>query len=107
MLYDGDCPLCMREVHFLRGRDAGKGAIDFVDIAAPAYDPAANQGVTFDEAMGRIHAIMADGSVVTDVEVFRRLYEVRGPLVWALARCRAWWWGAGCWRRCGCWRGAP
>ncbi|CAN6229975.1 unnamed protein product [Urochloa humidicola] len=48
MLYDGDCPLCMREV------------------------------------MGRIHAILSDGTVVTDVEAFRRLYEEVG-LGWVYA----------------------
>ncbi|KAJ4842502.1 hypothetical protein Tsubulata_041103 [Turnera subulata] len=48
MLYDGDCPLCMREV------------------------------------MGRIHAILSDGTVVTDVEAFRRLYEQVG-LGWVYA----------------------
>nr|XP_010932080.1 uncharacterized protein At5g50100, chloroplastic isoform X3 [Elaeis guineensis] len=48
MLYDGDCPLCMREV------------------------------------MGRIHAILSDGTVVRDVEAFRKLYEEVG-LGWVYA----------------------
>jgi hypothetical protein len=30
-------------------RDAGKGKIDFVDIASPAYSPADNYGITFDQ----------------------------------------------------------
>lgn len=74
----------MREVKFLRTRDEGKGKIDFVDVAADTYDPAANQNITFDQAMGRIHAIKADGSVITDVEVFRQLYEAVG-LGWVYA----------------------
>lgn len=49
MLYDGDCPLCMREVDFLKSRDAGKGKIDFVDISGPSYSPADNQGITFEQ----------------------------------------------------------
>ena len=78
MLYDGDCPLCMREVNFLRGRDAGTGAIAFVDIAAPDYDPAAHGGVPFETAMATIHAVLPDGTLVTGVDVFRRLYDAVG-----------------------------
>lgn len=36
------------------------------------------------QAMERIHAITADGTVLTDVEVFRRLYEAVG-LGWVYA----------------------
>lgn len=49
MLYDGDCPLCMREVNMLRDRDAGVGKICFVDIADPAYSPDENAGITFEQ----------------------------------------------------------
>lgn len=28
---------------------AGKGKIDFVDIAAPNYEPSANAGITFEQ----------------------------------------------------------
>ncbi|KAL4431007.1 hypothetical protein ABPG75_006263 [Micractinium tetrahymenae] len=84
MLYDGDCPLCMREVEMLMRRDAGKGRIEFVDIASPDYAPERNGGITFEQAMERIHAIEADGKVITDVEVFRRLYEEVG-LGWVYA----------------------
>ncbi len=170
MLYDGECPLCMREVEMLMKRvrpsclqaptaticwaqaldswmtggfgllllpllllllpacpslshgappaspcsqqDQGKGRIAFVDVASPEYDPAQNSGISFEKAMEasqgcggddraavslsrrraagvawltcshytsptchpalqRIHAIEADGRVITDVEVFR------------------------------------
>jgi hypothetical protein len=50
MLYDGACPLCMKEVDFLRRRDTGK--IDFVDIAAPGYSAADNYGISY-EQVGR------------------------------------------------------
>lgn len=78
VLYDSDCPLCMREIDFLRGKDAGKGKISFVDIADPAYDPAENQGISYEQGMERIHGIRRDGTVVKDVEVFRYLYEAVG-----------------------------
>jgi predicted DCC family thiol-disulfide oxidoreductase YuxK len=47
MLYDGECALCMKEVNFLRKRDASKGRIDFVDIASPSYRAEDNAGITF------------------------------------------------------------
>jgi predicted DCC family thiol-disulfide oxidoreductase YuxK len=75
----------MKEVAFLRKRDAAVGSrIDFVDIAAPDYRPEDNAGVTFQQAMERIHAILPDGTVVRDIEVFRRLYEAVG-LGWVYA----------------------
>ncbi|QDZ20102.1 hypothetical protein HOP50_03g26210 [Chloropicon primus] len=84
MLYDGACPLCMREVNMLRRRDEQSNKIDFVDIASAEYDPRDNQGITFEEAMGKIHAITNEGEVVTNVEVFRRLYDLVG-LGWVFA----------------------
>lgn len=84
LLFDGDCPLCMREVDMLRGRDAGVGNIDFVDISSPDYRAEDNAGVTYEEAMGHIHGILPDGSVVTNIEVFRRCYEAVG-LGWVYA----------------------
>ncbi|KAK9119620.1 hypothetical protein Scep_017713 [Stephania cephalantha] len=84
MLYDGDCPLCMREVNMLRERNKLYGAIKFVDISSDEYSPEENQGLDYETVMGRIHAILSDGTVVTDVEAFRRLYEEVG-LGWVYA----------------------
>lgn len=95
LLYDGECPLCVREVNFLKQRDADRGLVAFVDIADPAYRPQDHGGVDFETAMGRIHAVLPDGSVIKNVEVFRRVYEILGmgwiyaitrlPIVGALA----------------------
>lgn len=84
LLYDGECPLCLREVNFLKARDGGQGRVAFVDIAAADYSPAENGGVDFETAMGRIHALLPDGSVVKNVEVFRRAYGALG-LGWVYA----------------------
>ncbi len=78
LLYDGECPLCVREVNFLKKRDAGRGLVAFVDIASDRYTPEAHGGVDFETAMGRIHAVLPDGTVVKNVEVFRRVYEILG-----------------------------
>ncbi|QDZ40007.1 DUF393 domain-containing protein [Euhalothece natronophila Z-M001] len=78
ILYDGECPLCLREVNFLQKRDAGRGLVKFVDITDENYTPEENSGIDFETAMERIHGILPDGTVVKDLEVFRRVYEVLG-----------------------------
>ena len=78
LLYDGECPLCVREVNFLQKRDANRGLVTFVDIANKDYNPEENGGVDFETAMGRIHGVLPDGTVIKNVEVFRRVYETLG-----------------------------
>lgn len=78
LLYDRECPLCMREVNFLRKRDNDRGLVAFVDIADENYSPEENGGIDYETAMGRIHAVLPDGSTIKNVEVFRRVYEVLG-----------------------------
>lgn len=78
LLYDGACPLCLREVNFLRKKDAGRGLVSFVDVDDPSYSAAENGGVDFETAMGRIHAVFPDGSTIKNVEVFRQIYGVLG-----------------------------
>lgn len=78
LLYDGECPLCVREVNFLKKRDANRGLVEFVDIADLDYNPQEHGGIDYETAMGRIHAVLADGTIVKNVEVFRRVYEILG-----------------------------
>jgi len=78
LLYDGKCPLCVKEVNFLLKKDAGRGIIKFVDIAKSDYSPEENSNIDFATAMGRIHAISNDGKIVRNVEAFRRIYEELG-----------------------------
>lgn len=85
VFYDGDCPLCMREIRMLQRLDRRK-RIGFVDIAAKDFDAAAI-GVSWQTLMDRIHGRLPDGTLIQGVEVFRRLYAAVGfgPLV-ALTR---------------------
>lgn len=78
LLYDGECPLCLREVNFLQKRDRGRGLIAFVDIAEDSYQVEDNGDISFETAMGRIHALLPDGTIIKNVEVFRRTYEILG-----------------------------
>lgn len=87
LLYDGACPLCVREVNFLRQKDGARGLVAFVDIAVDDYNPAAHGDVDFETAMGRIHAVLPDGTVIRDVAVFRRVYEILG-MGWVYAITR-------------------
>ncbi len=85
VFFDGDCPLCVREITLLRRLDR-RGRIEFTDIAAPAFD-AAEVGLSWQALMDRIHGRLPDGTIIEGVEVFRRLYASVGfgPLV-ALTR---------------------
>jgi predicted DCC family thiol-disulfide oxidoreductase YuxK len=85
VFFDGDCPLCTKEIAFVRKLDKGSRVL-FTDIAAPGFD-ASSIGRTQDDLMARIQARNADGSFIEGVEVFRRMYAAVGlsPLV-ALTR---------------------
>ncbi|MEB3333215.1 MAG: DUF393 domain-containing protein [Synechococcaceae cyanobacterium] len=88
LLFDGGCPLCLREVHFLSERDrrlhGDRPRLAFVDIDSSDYDPSQHAGIDYRQAMGRIHALRADGTVLRDVEVFRQAYALIG-LGWLYA----------------------
>ncbi len=81
VFYDGGCPLCLREINFLKRRDR-HGKIQFTDIDAPGFS-SESYGKTYDELMAKIYGRLPDGTWITGVEVFRRLYTAAGfgPLV--------------------------
>jgi predicted DCC family thiol-disulfide oxidoreductase YuxK len=81
VFFDGGCPLCLREIHFLKRRDR-QGKILFTDIDAADFRPE-TYGKTYDELMAKMHGRLPDGTWITGVEVFRRLYSAIGfgPLV--------------------------
>ena len=71
---DNDCPLCRREVEFIR-RQPGADTIELTDIGTVPEPP---EGVDRDELMATIHARLPDGSFVTGPEVFRQIYQRLG-----------------------------
>lgn len=81
VFFDGGCPLCKREIDFLRRWDRHQ-KIRFTNIDDPAFEPE-SLGKSFDELMAHMHGRLPDGSWVHGVEVFRRLYSAIGfgPLV--------------------------
>ncbi len=77
VFYDGDCPLCAREIRMLAKRDRKHRRIWFTNIADSAFDAQA-LGKTQDELMAQIHGWTRDGEWIDRVEVFRRLYDAVG-----------------------------
>jgi predicted DCC family thiol-disulfide oxidoreductase YuxK len=81
VFFDGGCPLCKREVNFLRRWDR-REKIRFTDIDASEFQ-AIQVGKSQEELMAQMHGRLPDGHWVRGVEVFRRLYTAVGfgPLV--------------------------
>jgi predicted DCC family thiol-disulfide oxidoreductase YuxK len=76
VFFDGDCPLCLREVNLLRRLDR-RGRVQFTDIAAPDFVAAVTPEEHAD-FMARIRGRLPDGTMIEGVEVFRRLYAAVG-----------------------------
>lgn len=76
VFFDGDCPLCVREINMLKRKDL-KNKLVFTDIVSGDFD-ASEIGLTQEILMARIHGRDASGQLVEGVEVFRRLYDAIG-----------------------------
>ncbi len=85
VFFDGDCPLCRREIRMLRRMDRRRWIL-FTDITDPTFEPDA-YGVSRERLMAEIQGRLPAGSWISGVEVFRQLYAAVGfgPLV-ALSR---------------------
>ena len=96
LLYDGGCPLCLREVELLgrkdRQRHGERLKLAFWTSISPNTTQIATPASAIEKLWGRIHAIDASGAVLRDVDVFRRAYELIGlgwlyaPTQWPLLR---------------------
>jgi hypothetical protein len=70
--------MCLQLVSLLRTKDAGRGLINFVNIASVAYNPDDNEGVLYEEAMETIHAIRRDGTIVKGPDALKLMYSTVG-----------------------------
>ncbi|MBX7197634.1 MAG: DUF393 domain-containing protein [Sandaracinaceae bacterium] len=78
VFFDGDCPLCVREIRMIRALDR-RGRLRFTDIADPSFDPGREGLPDWATLMDRIHGRrLPSGEVVEGVEVFRALYGAVG-----------------------------
>lgn len=85
VFYDGDCPLCRREIDMIRRIDK-RERVQFTDIAAAEFDPA-DYGKTMATLMAEIHGRLPTGEWIIGVEVFRKLYGAVG-FVWLVPASR-------------------
>jgi predicted DCC family thiol-disulfide oxidoreductase YuxK len=76
VFFDGDCPLCRREIDMLRRRDR-LGKVRFTDLTQIDWARDA-PGKSYADLMARIHGRLPNGQWVEGVEVFRHLYEAAG-----------------------------
>ena len=83
IFFDGGCPLCKREVDFLQSRNQ-KGYLNFIDINTSDFYLDLKYGISYKQAMERIHALKSDGSVIKDIKVFQEAYTLIG-LGWIYA----------------------
>ncbi len=76
-LFDGGCPLCLRETNFLKKRDISN-QISFVDINSKNYDQNLFKGISYSEAMSNLHGIMENGEIIRGLDVLAYSYELIG-----------------------------
>jgi len=76
-LYDGGCPLCLREIRFLKNKDASN-KINFVDINNDSYNPLLYKNISYVEAMSSLHGILENGDIIKGLDVLSHSYELIG-----------------------------
>lgn len=88
--FDGECPICRREVDWLRARDK-HGRLRAIDIAAPSFD-ARVFGLDRAALEARLHGRHADGRIVTGMAAMRGAWQAIGrgwliaPTGWPILR---------------------
>ena len=76
-LFDGGCPLCLRETNFLTSKDE-LNKIDFVDINNVDYNPILFKDISYAEAMSNLHGILENGNIIKGLDVLAYSYELIG-----------------------------
>ena len=83
IFFDGGCPFCKREIDFLKSRNE-KGCLKFIDINRLDLSLEHEYGITYKQAMERIHALKSDGLMIKDINVLQEAYDLIG-LGWVYA----------------------
>ena len=76
-LFDGGCPLCLRETRFLKKKDSSN-KINFIDINNDNYDPSLYKNISYVEAMANLHGILENGDIIKGLDVLAYSYELIG-----------------------------
>lgn len=73
LLYDGECPICKREICMLQKKNS-QSKIKFVDISSKEFLPAELSRIDYDTAMSQIHAIDGKGDLLIGIPAFAAVY---------------------------------
>ena len=76
-LFDGGCPLCVRETNFLKSKDI-QNQIKFVDINDEKYNSTLFSDITYEMAMSNLHGILENGVIIKGLDVLAFSYELIG-----------------------------
>ena len=76
-LFDGGCPLCLRETRFLKKKDVSN-KINFVDIDSDNYNPILYKDISYDQAMSNLHGILENGDIIKGLDVLAYSYKLVG-----------------------------
>ena len=76
-LFDGGCPLCLRETYFLKNRDISNQIL-FIDINSQDYDQRLFNDISYSEAMSNLHGIIENGEIIRGLDVLAYSYELVG-----------------------------
>lgn len=73
LLYDGECPICKREICILQKKDS-QTKINFIDISSKEFSPFENNNIDYNTAMLQIHAIDGKGNLLVGISAFAAAY---------------------------------
>lgn len=73
LLYDGECPICKREICILQKKDS-QTKINFVDISSKEFLPLKHNNIDYNTAMSQIHAFDGKGNLLVGIPAFATVY---------------------------------
>lgn len=81
LYFDGECPLCAREIKLLRARSKAD-RLHFVDLSDEAFD-ASTVGFTHAQMVSSLHARFSDGTWVKGLDATLWSWRAAGLGIWA------------------------
>ena len=74
LLYDGECPICNREICILQKKES-QAKIKFIDISSKEFFPSEHNNIDYHTAMSQIHAIDDKGNLLLGIPAFASVYS--------------------------------